>query len=197
MGFGIGFGFGFGLEFGFGQSHSTSVQEQLKLDHAAVMAAKDRRENDSQQRHSEALVREREKRDRGVAVQNEHHSIALVNLRRKLDKEWRTITDDLQKKLGAVQLQVVKCELRQERGARHVQEKADAFSLQIMSLRNEVVVVACLQFMLEIFNFMICIFLPLFSLPLTRRRSIRWTNSSNRSETQIIKLNYKYVEGLT
>ena len=83
------------------------------------MAAKDKRENDSQQRHSEALQREREKRGRGVAVQNEFHSTALNNLRRKLDREWHTATGELQKQLGAVQHQVVQCELRQERGARH------------------------------------------------------------------------------
>ena len=163
------------------------------------MAAKDRRENDSQQRHSEALQREREKRDRGLAVQNEHHLIALGNLRRKLDREWHTVTGELQKQLGAVQLQVVQCELRQERAARHAKEKGEESSLHIMSLRNEILVEACLQFMLEIFNFMICFFLLLFSLHLARQRSIRWTNSSNRSETQIIKLkccSNKYVGGL-
>ena len=112
------------------------------------MAAKDKRENDSQQRHSEALQREREKRDRGLAVQNEHHFIALGNLRRKLDREWHTVTGELQKQLGAVQLQVVLCELRQERGAKHAKEKGEESSRHIMSLRNEVLVVACLQFLL-------------------------------------------------
>ncbi len=64
------------------------------------MAAKDKRENDSQQRHSEALQRERDKRDRGVAIQNEQHLLALENLRRKFDREWHTVTGGLQKQLG-------------------------------------------------------------------------------------------------
>jgi hypothetical protein len=164
------------------------------------MAAKDKRENESQQRHSEALQREREKRDRGLAVQNDQHFIALGNLRRKLDRDWHTVTGELQKQLGAVQLQVVQCELRQERGANNAKEKGEESSLLSMSLRNEILVEAYLQFMLKIFNFMICFFLLLFSLPLARQRSIRWTNSSDRSETQIIKLkccSNKYVGGLT
>ncbi len=117
----------------------------MKLEHAAVMAAKDKRENDSQQRHSEALQRERDKRDRGVAVQNEHHLIALGNLRRELEREFHTLTSELQKQLGAVQSQVVQCELRQQRVARHAKDKAEDSRLELMSLRNEVTVVACLN----------------------------------------------------
>ncbi len=66
----------------------------MKLEHAAVVAAKDKKEHDSQQRHSEALQREREKRDRGVAVQNEDHHLALGNLRRKLDRSGRQLVAD-------------------------------------------------------------------------------------------------------
>ncbi len=68
----------------------------MKLEHAAIVAAKDKKDHDSQQRHSEALQREREKRDRGVAVQNEDHHLALGNLRRKLDREGQTISSRLQ-----------------------------------------------------------------------------------------------------
>lgn len=172
----------------------------MKLDHAAAMAAKEKSMNDSQLRHSEALQREREKRDRGIAVQNDQHLVALGNLGRKLDREWHTVTCELKKQLGTVQLQLVQCEKWRERGARHAKEKDEESSLLIMSLRNDILVVAFLQFLLQIFNFMICFFLLLFSLPLARQRSIRWTNLSNRSETQIIKLkccNNKYAGGLT
>ncbi len=159
----------------------------MKEELAAVVAANCKKEHEMQQKQSEALKRERGKRDRLVSVDNDHHLVALDNLRRKLDKEWHKIRFGLQKQLGAVQNELVQCELRQGRVAKRVKEKEEASLLQGLTLRDDLTVRACLLSLLELFYFIICIYLILFSLPLARRRSERWTYSNKRSETQIIK----------
>jgi hypothetical protein len=144
------------------------VQEQMKEELSAVVAANCKKEREMQQKHSEVLERERTKRDRIVSVDNDQHLLASDHLRHKLGKEWEKITSGLQKQLGAVQNELVQCELRQGRVAKRVKEKEETSLLLGLQLRNDLTVRACLLSLLELFYFMICIYIVLFSLPLAK-----------------------------
>lgn len=146
----------------------SDVQEQMKEELSAVVAANGKKEREMQLKHSDALERERAKRDRIVSVDNDQHLLALDLLRRKLDKEWEKITSGLQKQLGAVQNELVQCELRQGRVAKRVKEKEETDLLLGLHLRNDLTVRACLLSLLELFYFMICIYILLLSLPLAK-----------------------------
>ena len=104
---------------------------------AAVVAATEKKECDAQKKHSDALDRERAKRDRLVSVQHDEHLVAVEHLRRKLDTEWQKNLSGLRKQLGAVQHEVVQSQMREGRTAKRVKEREEASNLQALSLLSE------------------------------------------------------------
>ncbi len=116
---------------------SPAAQEEMNQVLAAVVAATAKKEGDAQQKHSDALDRERAKRDRLVSVQHDERMLALEHLRRKLDNEWHTILSDLRKQLGAVQTELVQSQMREGRAAKRVRKREEASNLQALTVLNE------------------------------------------------------------
>ena len=64
------------------------------------------------------MSRERNKRERMLALQSAQHLLDIQKAERKLDREWKTINSTLQKQLGLQQTNAAQLQLQWTRATR-------------------------------------------------------------------------------
>ena len=82
---------------------SFPAQAELRLAHGTAMEAKVTKERDSQKVWSDALDHERDKRDRSLGIQAVQFARDLNIAERKIEKEWKTISQTLQRQVVLAQ----------------------------------------------------------------------------------------------
>ncbi len=127
----------------------------MKADLEVIATAKDQKEREIEQKCSEILDRERQKRERIVGVERAHNFVDLENCRRKSQREWQAQCNGLQKQLGQLQKQVVGYEMKEVRRIKSAEVKEEELRLVVRRVRDEANVRAYLVLFAVPFYFMI------------------------------------------
>jgi hypothetical protein len=125
----------------------------MKADLAVVVTAKDQKEREIEQKWSEILDREHQKRERIVGVERAQHFVDLDNYRRKSQREWQAQCNELQQQLGQLQKQVVGYEMKEVRRIKSAEVKEEELRLVLRKVRDEANVRACLYLFAAAFLF--------------------------------------------
>ena len=110
---------------------SFPAQAELRLAHGTAMEAKETKERDSQKVWSDALGHERDKRDRSLGIQAAQFAHDLNIAERKIEKEWKTISQTLQRQVGLAQKRTADIQLEWERGQRTYTDSVLEFERQL------------------------------------------------------------------
>jgi hypothetical protein len=103
---------------------------------------------------SDALGYEREKRDRTIGIQAAQFAHDLNIAERKIEREWKTISQTLQRQVGLAQTRVVDIQLEWERAQRTYTDSVLVFERQLakehaanQKQRDEREVIASIHFL--------------------------------------------------
>jgi hypothetical protein len=95
------------------------------------MEAKETKERDSQKLWSDALGHERDKRNRSLGIQAAQFVHDLHVGERKIEKEWKTISQTLQRQVGLAQKRTADIQLEWERAQRTYTDSVLQFERQL------------------------------------------------------------------
>ena len=93
-------------------------QAELVQAHAVALHVKETKELESNKQWSEALVHEREKRDRTYDIQAAQFARDVQVAERKIDREWKTITETLQRQVGLEQTRIADMSIQSDKDQR-------------------------------------------------------------------------------
>ena len=94
------------------------------------MEAKETKERDLTKVWSDALGHERDKRDRSLGIQAAQFAHDLNIAERKIEREWKTISQTLQRQVGLAQKRTADIQLDWERGQRTYTDSVLQFERQ-------------------------------------------------------------------
>jgi hypothetical protein len=95
------------------------------------MEAKETKERDSQKVWSDALGHERDKRNRSLGIQAAQFDHDLHIAERKIEKEWKSISQTLQRQVGLAQRRTADIQLEWERAQRTYTDSVLQFERQL------------------------------------------------------------------
>jgi hypothetical protein len=95
------------------------------------MEAQETKERDSQKVWSEALGHERDKRNRSLGIQAAQFDHDLHIAERKIEKEWKSISQTLQRQVGLAQRRTADIQLEWERAQRTYTDSVLQFERQL------------------------------------------------------------------